>query len=906
MLAAVIMSAMAWSAASCVNSELYDEEIKGSSVQFTVSGPGWNDGRRHAEAEGSEDKGTVKEIMQLEGEGLKDSLFLHVVESDWNDSKDAAEDSALITRGAPVTTSSFHSSMGVSAYLYSGSWTGTTETPNYFYNVEVTSSSSWTTNYPWLGYGSRRMRFYAYAPYNASGMTLSAQTVAGPPTIGYTVPSDVTQQTDLVTATADVPANNGSAVALQFGHALTAVKFSTGDDFISGTITDITLKNVYGKGNYTIGSTSWSGQADKKDFTQTLSVGISQNSDITTGVKTFMMIPQTLPSDAQIVITYTDSLSNSNWTLTANIGGQTWEMGKTVIYKISTSSFVLSSVFVITPPNPISYRGGDSTYSVQSYSIYVSNGVSGNPIASLPWTAEFVQDNGSGGYNVISKPSWINVFTTSGEGGVDPQNYTVRASNVTGQVKNTRNAALKSATPISGVYDLSTKGGTTSMNTANCYVINAPGTYKFPLVYGNAIKNGSANPSAYSTSVTGTSETPVLNNFVNHLNAAITNPYIYNNSGCTPADAVLVWQDAQNLVTNIQLTDSNQYIQFTVPQSSIKQGNAIIAVRDASKTIMWSWQIWVTNYVPGTDIKTVTNLNHVQYRLMPINLGWCEGDTTYYYARSVKVRFTQATTGQVRVISVDQTGAELRKTMGDNTYYQWGRKDPFPGAQESTRTIAPDKTTYTGTGTDAYPYTIQMDTIGISIGNSIRTPNIFYRSDHTYTNNSPKNDWSDTHYSNLWDANNNKYYPNWEIDKVVVKTIYDPCPVGFHIPSYCWYSAATYNGENSSNNGFLYAVNSPFSSSDVTKNKGIEFYCNPMPAVHQWDPSGGTIFLPKSGYRGASSGRVVMYNGSEAFYFCAQGYVKGHAPQFIITTGWVSPKNHSNKRHADIIRPVQE
>ena len=56
---------------------------------------------------------------------------------------------------------------------------------------------------------------------------------------------------------------------------------------------------------------------------------------------------------------------------------------------------------------------------------------------------------------------------------------------------------------------------------------------------------------AYTSQSSGTY---VLKTFVNHLDAAITDPYIYNNAGCTPLDAVLVWQDEENLVTNVRLS----------------------------------------------------------------------------------------------------------------------------------------------------------------------------------------------------------------------------------------------------------------------------------------------------------------------------------------------------------------
>ena len=62
-----------------------------------------------------------------------------------------------------------------------------------------------------------------------------------------------------------------------------------------------------------------------------------------------------------------------------------------------------------------------------------------------------------------------------------------------------RNNSLKEAKAVSD-YNLSNStGAATIENTANCYVISAPGTYRIPLVYGNAIKNQAANTRLIST-----------------------------------------------------------------------------------------------------------------------------------------------------------------------------------------------------------------------------------------------------------------------------------------------------------------------------------------------------------------------------------------------------------------------
>lgn len=121
------------------------------------------------------------------------------------------------------------------------------------YNVEVTKASSWTTSYHWPGSG-RNIRFFAYAPYNGTGISLSSATKAGTPSITYTVPKSVGAQRDLlVAATSGIAGNTAAAAPLTFAHALTAIRFTTGDDMLAGRITKITLKGVYGSGSYTMG-----------------------------------------------------------------------------------------------------------------------------------------------------------------------------------------------------------------------------------------------------------------------------------------------------------------------------------------------------------------------------------------------------------------------------------------------------------------------------------------------------------------------------------------------------------------------------------------------------------------------------------------------------------------------------
>ena len=90
-------------------------------------------------------------------------------------------------------------------------------------------------------------------------------------------------------------------------------------------------------------------------------------------------------------------------------------------------------------------------------------------------------------------------------------------------------------------------------------------------------------------------------------------------------------------------------------------------------------------------------------------------------------------------------------------------------------------------------------------------------------------------YRNLWNAS-----PD---DNSVVKTVYDPSPVGYHIPPKNAFNGFTYNGKN---NDSWAKINSPFDSDrDLYDNNSTwVFYCNRMKGEGVYDGTGGTISFP--------------------------------------------------------------
>ena len=883
--------------ASCQD-DLQTSVHTGPGIRFSVSeDKEWHATRAAGSpAEATTPRDSLLGVLPLQAADGGEGLYLHAMIADGIEVTGAnGQTDEPQTRGSLVEADNFYDSFGVMASVYTGSWNEDSCLPDYMYNVKVTQASQWTTSYYWPGSG-QNIRFFAYAPYyqdlrdDESILRVSDKTVSGTPSIEYTVGDKILFHDDLlVAASGEMPGNSSSTVPLTFKHALTAINFVTGDDVTPGRITFCELKGVYASGTYHYASDSWDNQNRKRDYGfwggETLDGSADQPLTSSFDKWWFFLIPQTLPEDATLEVGFIDDLTGTERTLTASIAGQVWPMGKTVTYRISTSSISVIPTFEVTQPEPLLYNERNTNFSITSY-ITVSREGEETKTIPLAWTAEFVEEDGSGGYRTIQRPDWIMAFQESGMGGTQSSKLYFAVEEQQGVTSNPHDEVLQSAAPVSGTYDLSTKGGTTAMNTANCYAINAPGSYSLPLVYGNAIKEGNENFSAYLFSP---------QKFVNHLDMAIGNPYIYNNANCTPDDAVLVWQDEENLVTNVRLSPDKHNLIFDVPQATIKQGNAIVAVRDKDSRIMWSWHIWVTDFVPGLDptveerydpVKTprdkvVTNYQGAQYTFMGANIGWCDAGTTTYDDRSVKVRFTQAETGSTQVITLTQASHSVVNS-GNQTYFQFGRKDPMLGAIRDVNGSTVDKTFYPGS------YSFDKSGTGkVTIGTSIQKPHVFFN----YGSAKPQ-DWSATTYNNLWHISG-------------PKTIYDPSPVGYQLPLQDAFKGFTYNGNYVFGNYFLSRFNSPYTSTtDYTDNFGWEFYCNKMTGEGSYDTAGGTIFFPALCYRHRENGSVNLL-GDTGYYWAASPFSNDEGYSLFFTGTSIWPVNNG-RTSGFAVRPVRE
>ena len=218
--------------------------------------------------------------------------------------------------------------------------------------------------------------------------------------------------------------------------------------------------------------------------------------------------------------------------------------------------------------------------------------------------------------------------------------------------------------------------------TANCYIVSESGIYKFPAVKGNSNESvGEVASAEVLWESFGTSVTPKVGELVESAS----------------------YKEGQILIS---------------VASSYKEGNAVIAAKDASGTILWSWHIWLTDQ-PAEQVY----YNNAG-TMMDRNLG-----------------ATSATPGDVGALGL---------------LYQWGRKDPFLGSSSiSSNTEAKS--------TMSWPSAVSASSSKGTMEYATKNPMTFI----TWSSSSD----SDWHYSSrnddLWKSS---------------KTIYDPCPAGWRVP----------------------------------------------------------------------------------------------------------------------------
>lgn len=264
------------------------------------------------------------------------------------------------TSRAVTTTTDQFNNFKVYAYTHSTAFDETT-TGNAIIDGVVFDKSENT----WSAEGDKKfywpvsdmVSFFAYSPKNSSAAF--AHTVAGAPTLTYSVAAASADQEDLiVTQKVDQKKSESgatSAVSLNFKHALTKLAFKVRGlgDGITYTVTKITV-NAKGGGTYTYNMTdgdlsTWVANTTDATYmvyntdetalsfegSDTTPAPEANIKDLTAADKTLMLIPQ---SGATVKVTYSAAYTNGSTIRTSaeeTIAiADTWTAGQNIIYTL--------------------------------------------------------------------------------------------------------------------------------------------------------------------------------------------------------------------------------------------------------------------------------------------------------------------------------------------------------------------------------------------------------------------------------------------------------------------------------------------------------------------------------------------------------------------------------------------
>ena len=894
---ALLASGAALTAVSCADDDLDNggTDGKGALVRFSV-----NDVQEGAISRGALTRGAITPNLgnsDLAGGKLTahsnrniDVCLIETTVEGVNPVKADAHTRAEIIK---TSTLGDFSASGIRGTAASGILT----TPEWFHAKKTKSNGELYSPIRW-SFAQPKARFFAVYPNveSYSKMTINnTDATSGSPSIDFEVNSDVTKQVDLMTAcTGDVeyttqfqhPTTN-----LDFRHALTGIRFAVGQNLSwNKTIDKVELRNAVMKSKYVLSKqfngtgAAWDHSSDTRGNATLSGVSVSTSANPNVTIMgnagdnyTFYMIPQQLTNKG--VTAYVHCTDGTE--ITVPLKGE-WKAGTTRTYKLSQTTSTWT--YTLTPTDPSRAANYDETQS-QAYGItsYREDPVTHQQQA-VAWKVVGYDADGDGTFSMSEKPAWLTSLSkTEGNGGTAADQGTATLTKDVTDFLAKRNKELKEATALGSAsvpYDLSlhnVQGATIARSTANSYVISAPGHYRIPLVYGNAIENGNNNPSSYQTSNTGYY---ILSNFQDHAGHAIDDPWIEKTHGGANASvdgAEVVWADAADLVHSPSITHvgGEGFLDFEVKASDIQSGNAVVAVKKGGTTV-WSWHLWFAPKDALDKIK-VTNHQHKDYYFTKEALGWKPiqwRSSTYTSARTVKVKVVQTIknggVAQETVINITQNPGSVKQ--GATTLYQFGRKDAFPGVDASDLAANSHFTQNAGDN--------------MTIMNNIQNPDKFYiYGSSMYTNYG---------YYNLWSADNTVTGGNnTGNDNPVVKTVYDPCPVGFKMPANNAFTGFTANGLN---NGTI-NVDGTTDGQTFQNNFGHNFWTSSSKTA--------TINFPASGLRNDSDGSLINV-GDGGYYWSAVPYSERSGSYLEFNSGDVYSRYYGNRTYGFAARPVSE
>ncbi len=891
-------------------------------------------------------------------------------------------------------------------------WGYTSDGTTLFHQILLTKVRNWRNSVEWPYDQGEYMKFYAVSPsLETINMSATGESYSTPPTLTYTLPEKSDELLDVLygesehISIAAGPAGSVSTnpqqenlgkdnkfVNLSFRHITTAVRFSQGTIPSKIVIKSIAIEGSRVAGTYnpaaldaataTEGAWSFADGATTRTYTVTASHTGTGNEGATdvpiAGTPTLFLLPQTLPSGAMMRVTLTetlDDLSTKDHTVTCSLAGDVWKKGYTVDYKITIGR--LQERYYLTVGDAVELEHNtnavSSTLKVQSYQLLYdySSGTRVASYAPVTWdiagvsadNIEWVPMSG----RTAKGLSWLADFRgvlnadTHYNGGADATaSYTIAGQSM---ALSTSHDVVLSAnnTPAASNLDLSRYDpyvgaeSRSTAETANCYIVNRVGSYKFPLVYGNK--------------TTGTVGAPVaeaacfkdhLGNVISYMNirdqvgiygasvaadaTSLGDKYLWEPTGYTPAGkptiestlrVQLLWQDVKGFITSPTVSATNNNIGFSVNASV--PANAVLALQARKVNFegtwetrsnitygpwetLWTWHIWMTDevyrnqgvedetsydayYINGSKDKTkADHIAEVQdydtpastHKILPVNLGWVPDDDNFglYKKREVWIKLKQTGTDNVAEVHITQNARQELYT-GTGTVYQWGRPTAFPALRNISGNV---RNVYDISGNNITSQFVLA--LADGPGDAIAKPYGVLQLE------SNANSWFDVSSLDYNEATEHM----WNSDS---KTVYDPCPPGFRVPPANVFRTFSKTGATVvSGDGQLNMWPEAKDANGTThrngeRSKGGYFYCTKY--TDDIDRYGDMIYMPATGeWQGNKSVGTQLQEQSEqinqadGIYWTSDYFYKSSNSQGCIL--WLTPEYTFSAGTAD--KPV--
>lgn len=276
------------------------------------------------------------------------------------------------TRGTTATSATVKQ-LGVFAY-YTGQAAfadGSEFTPNFMYNQLATKTDGAWGYSPlkyWPNTASEKISFFAYYPYDdgTEGNLITVKSdndQKGYPQLEYTLPTSITDQVDVLTASSPDLTYTIEGVKFTMNHALTRIRFSAkrvedlNKHLTSLIVTKITLMGVYADGIATLtpDSVKWTipVQAQAKEFVLTPDAGLETVElndaaflNLTSEGYDMMLIPQ-LIEDMVLAVEMEVTTETNQYSKTASFALRElprWRWGKTINYQFTLNWNTISEL----------------------------------------------------------------------------------------------------------------------------------------------------------------------------------------------------------------------------------------------------------------------------------------------------------------------------------------------------------------------------------------------------------------------------------------------------------------------------------------------------------------------------------------------------------------------------------